>query len=121
MTDAVDPSARIVAHLPLGLNLFAIGRPLQARAKFDQAVRTYNEVKAGPVDYRYGMDVGALICLQILVPRNSRLCGTSFGRQRCTSRHSGGRHTPLHSGQRTELVLHDISSPKRLARDAAIC
>jgi predicted ATPase len=60
MTDAVDPAARIIAHLPLGLNLFAIGRPLEARANFDQAVRTYNEVKGGPVAYRYGMDIGAV-------------------------------------------------------------
>jgi predicted ATPase len=60
MTDAVDPAARTVAHLPLGLNLFAIGRPLEARANFDQAVRTYNEVKGGPVAYRYGMDIGAV-------------------------------------------------------------
>jgi predicted ATPase len=60
MTDAVDPAARIIAHLPLGLNLFAIGRPLEARANLDQAVRTYNEVKGGPVAYRYGMDIGAV-------------------------------------------------------------
>ena len=60
MTYAVDPAARTVAHLPLGLNLFAIGRPLEARANFDQAVRTYNEVKGGPVAYRYGMDIGAV-------------------------------------------------------------
>jgi predicted ATPase len=34
MIDAVDPAARIVAHVPLGLSLFAIGRPLEARVAF---------------------------------------------------------------------------------------
>jgi hypothetical protein len=60
MTDAVDPAARIVAHVPLGLSLFAIGKPLEARAKLEQAVSTYNELKGGPVAYRYGMEVGAV-------------------------------------------------------------
>ena len=60
MTDAVDPAARIVAHVPLGLSLFAIGKPLEARATLEQAVRTYNELKGGPVAYRYGMEVGAV-------------------------------------------------------------
>ena len=60
MTDAVDPAARIVAQVPLGLSLFAIGKPLEARAKLDQAVRTYSGLKGGPVAYRYGMEVGAV-------------------------------------------------------------
>ena len=60
MTDAVDPAARIVAHVPLGLSLFAIGKPLEARAKLEQAVRTYSGLKGGPVAYRYGMEVGAV-------------------------------------------------------------
>jgi len=60
MTDAVDPAARIVAHVPLGLSLFAIGKPLEARAALDEAVRTYSELKGGPVAYRYGMEVGAV-------------------------------------------------------------
>src|SRR3984893_17263922 len=59
-TRTLDPAARTVAHLPLGLNLFAIGRPVEARKNFDRAVRTYNEVKGGPVAYRYGMDIGAV-------------------------------------------------------------
>jgi predicted ATPase len=59
MTDAVDPAARIVAHVPLGLSLFAIGKPLEARAKLEQAIRTYGELKGGPMAYRYGMDIGA--------------------------------------------------------------
>jgi class 3 adenylate cyclase/tetratricopeptide (TPR) repeat protein len=60
MVDAVDPAARIVAHVPLGLSLFAIGKPLEAQAVLEQAVRTYNELKGGPVAYRYGMEVGAV-------------------------------------------------------------
>jgi class 3 adenylate cyclase/predicted ATPase len=60
MTDAVDPAARIVAHVPLGLSLFATGKPLEARAKLEQAVRTYGGLKGGPVAYRYGMEVGAV-------------------------------------------------------------
>jgi predicted ATPase len=60
MTDAVDPAARIVAHVPLGLSLFAIGKPLEARTVLDKAVRNYSELKGGPVAYRYGMDVGAV-------------------------------------------------------------
>lgn len=60
MTDAVDPAARIVAHVPLGLSLFAIGKQREARAALDRAVRTYSELKGGPVAYRYGMDVGAV-------------------------------------------------------------
>jgi class 3 adenylate cyclase/predicted ATPase len=60
MTAAVDPAARIVAHVPLGLSLFAIGKPLEAQASLDQAVLTYNELKGGPLAYRYGMDVGAV-------------------------------------------------------------
>jgi class 3 adenylate cyclase/tetratricopeptide (TPR) repeat protein len=60
MTDAVDPAARIVAHVPLGLSLFAVGKPLEARAKLDQAVSTYSGLKGGPVAYRYGMEVGAV-------------------------------------------------------------
>jgi len=60
MIDAVDPAARIVAHVPLGLSLFAIGRPLEARATLEQAVLTYTELKGGPVAYRYGMEVGAV-------------------------------------------------------------
>ena len=60
MTDAVDPAARIVAHVPLGLSLFAIGKPREARTTLDKAVRTYSELKGGPVAYRYGMDVGAV-------------------------------------------------------------
>jgi class 3 adenylate cyclase/tetratricopeptide (TPR) repeat protein len=60
MTDAIDPAARIVAHVPLGLSLFAVGKPLEARAKLDQAVLTYSGLKGGPVAYRYGMEVGAV-------------------------------------------------------------
>jgi predicted ATPase len=60
MTDAVDPAAQIVAHVPLGLSLFAIGKPLEARAKLEQAIRTYSGQKGGPVAYRYGMEVGAV-------------------------------------------------------------
>jgi class 3 adenylate cyclase/predicted ATPase len=60
MTDAVDPAARIVAHVPLGLSLFAVGKPLEARAKLDRAVNTYSGLKGGPVAYRYGMEVGAV-------------------------------------------------------------
>ncbi len=60
MTGAADPAARIVAHVPLGLSLFAIGKPLEARITLDKAVRTYSELKGGPVAYRYGMDVGAV-------------------------------------------------------------
>jgi predicted ATPase len=60
MTDAVDPAARIVAHVPLGLSLFAVGKPLEAREKLDQAVSTYSGLKGGPVAYRYGMEVGAV-------------------------------------------------------------
>ncbi|KRR04265.1 hypothetical protein CP49_23890 [Bradyrhizobium valentinum] len=60
MTDAVDPAARIVAHVPLGLSLFAVGKPVEARAKLDLAVRTYSGLKGGPVAYRYGMEVGAV-------------------------------------------------------------
>jgi predicted ATPase len=60
MTDAVDPAARIVAQVPLGLSLFATGKPLEARAKLEQAVRTYSGLKGGPVAYRYGMEVGAV-------------------------------------------------------------
>ena len=60
MSDAVDPAARIVAYVPLGLSLFAVGKPLEARAKLDQAVRTYSGLKGGPVAYRYGMEVGAV-------------------------------------------------------------
>src|SRR5256885_16988929 len=48
MIDAVDPAARIVAQVPLGLSLFAIGKPLEAQAVLEQAVRTYNELKGGP-------------------------------------------------------------------------
>jgi predicted ATPase len=60
MTDAVDPAARIVAHVPLGLSLFATGKPLEARAKLEHAVLTYSGLKGGPVAYRYGMEVGAV-------------------------------------------------------------
>jgi class 3 adenylate cyclase/predicted ATPase len=60
MTDAVDPAARIGAQVPLGLSLFATGKPLEARAKLEQAVRTYSGLKGGPVAYRYGMEVGAV-------------------------------------------------------------
>ncbi len=60
MTDAVDPAARIVAYVPLGLSLFAVGKPLEARAKLDQAVSNYSGLKGGPVAYRYGMEVGAV-------------------------------------------------------------
>ena len=60
MIDAVDPAARIVAHVPLGLSLFAIGKPLEAEAKLEQAIRTYGGLKGGPVAYRYGMEVGAV-------------------------------------------------------------
>jgi predicted ATPase len=60
MTDAVDPAARMVAHVPLGLSLFAVGKPLEAREKLDQAVSTYSGLKGGPVAYRYGMEVGAV-------------------------------------------------------------
>lgn len=60
MTAAVDPSARIVAHVPLGLSLFATGKPLEAQASLEQAVLTYNGLKGGPIAYRYGMDVGAV-------------------------------------------------------------
>jgi class 3 adenylate cyclase/predicted ATPase len=60
MTDAADPAARIVAHVPLGLSLFAIGKPLEARTVLDKAIQTYSELKGGPVAYRYGMDVGAV-------------------------------------------------------------
>jgi class 3 adenylate cyclase/predicted ATPase len=60
MTDAVDPAAQIVAHVPLGLSLFAIGKPIEARTKLEQAVRTYSGLKGGPVAYRYGMEVGAV-------------------------------------------------------------
>ena len=60
MTDVVDPAARIVAYVPLGLSLFAVGKPLEARAKLDQAVGTYSGLKGGPVAYRYGMEVGAV-------------------------------------------------------------
>ena len=76
MTDAVDPAARIVAYVPLGLSLFAVGKPLEARAKLDQAVRTYSGLKGGPVAYRYGMEVGAVAhayrawCLGMLGIRN---------------------------------------------------
>jgi len=60
MTDADDPAARIVAHVPLGLSLFAVGKPLEARASLEEAIRTYSELKGGPVAYRYGMEVGAV-------------------------------------------------------------
>jgi predicted ATPase len=60
MTEAVDPAARIAAHVALGLSLFAVGKPLEARAKLDQAVSTYSALKGGPVAYRYGMEVGAV-------------------------------------------------------------
>jgi class 3 adenylate cyclase/predicted ATPase len=60
MTDAVDPAAQIVAQVPLGLSLFAIGKPIEARTKLEQAVRTYSGLKGGPVAYRYGMEVGAV-------------------------------------------------------------
>jgi predicted ATPase len=60
MTGAIDPAARIVAHVPLGLSLFAIGKPLEARSALEEAVRTYSELKGGPVAYRYGMEVGAV-------------------------------------------------------------
>jgi predicted ATPase len=39
--------------------LFATGKPLEARDKLEQAVRTYRGLKGGPVAYRYGMEVGA--------------------------------------------------------------
>ena len=60
MTSAVDPAARIVAHVPLGLSLFAIGKPLEARGSLKQAVRTYKRAEGRSVAYRYGMDVGAV-------------------------------------------------------------
>ena len=60
MTDAVDPAARIVAHLAHGLSLFAVGKPIEARTKLEQAVCTYSGLKGGPVAYRYGMEVGAV-------------------------------------------------------------
>jgi class 3 adenylate cyclase/tetratricopeptide (TPR) repeat protein len=60
MSDTVDPAARLAADVALGLSLFAVGKPLEARAKLDQAVRTYSRLKGGPVAYRYGMEVGAV-------------------------------------------------------------
>ena len=59
MTNAVDPAARMVAHVPLGCSLFATGKPLEACDKLEQAIRTYKGLKGGPVAYRYGMEVGA--------------------------------------------------------------
>jgi class 3 adenylate cyclase/tetratricopeptide (TPR) repeat protein len=59
-TRAFDPAARLAADVALGLSLFAVGKPLEARAKLDQAISTQSELKGGPVDYRYGMDVGAV-------------------------------------------------------------
>ncbi len=60
ITDTVDPSARLAADVALGLSLFAVGKPLEARAKLDQAVRTYGGLEGGPIAYRYGMEVGAV-------------------------------------------------------------
>jgi hypothetical protein len=74
MTDAVDPAAQIVTHVPLGLSLFAIGKPLEARTKLEQALRTYSGLKGGPVAYRCGMEVGAVAhgyrawCVEMLGP-----------------------------------------------------
>ena len=59
-TNTVDPAARLAADVALGLSLFAVGKPLEARAKFDQAISTQRELKGLSVDYRYGMDVGAV-------------------------------------------------------------
>src|ERR1700730_1690043 len=59
-TRTLDPAARLAADVALGLSLFAVGKPLEARAKLDQAISTQSELKGGPVDYRYGMDVGAV-------------------------------------------------------------
>jgi class 3 adenylate cyclase/tetratricopeptide (TPR) repeat protein len=60
MTDTVDPAARLAADVAVGLSLFAVGKPLEARAKCDLAVRTYSGLRGGPVAYRYGMEVGAV-------------------------------------------------------------
>jgi class 3 adenylate cyclase len=59
-TDSVDPAAQLAADVALGLSLFAVGKPREARAKLDQAISTQSELKGRPVAYRYGMDVGAV-------------------------------------------------------------
>ena len=59
-TRTLDPAARLAADVALGLSLFAVGKPLEARAKLDQAISTHSKLKGGSVDYRYGMDVGAV-------------------------------------------------------------
>ena len=60
MQDAVDPAALIVAHVPLGLSLIAMGNPIKARIQLEQATRTYRDLKGGQIALRYGMEVGAV-------------------------------------------------------------
>ncbi|MBV9051180.1 MAG: AAA family ATPase [Hyphomicrobiales bacterium] len=60
MQHADDPAALIVAHVPLGLSLIALGKPVEARLQLEQATRTYRELKGGQIVLRYGMEVGAV-------------------------------------------------------------
>ncbi len=60
MQDEVDPAALIVAHVPLGLSLIAMGNPIEARVQLEQATRTYRDLKGGQIALRYGMEVGAV-------------------------------------------------------------
>jgi predicted ATPase len=60
MQRADDPAALIVAHVPLGLSLIALGNPVDARLQLEQATRTYRDLKGGQIVLRYGMEVGAV-------------------------------------------------------------
>jgi class 3 adenylate cyclase/predicted ATPase len=60
MQHADDPAALIVAHVPLGLSLIALGKPVEARLHLEQATRTYRDLKGGQIALRYGMEVGAV-------------------------------------------------------------
>lgn len=60
MREAEDKTARIVAHVALGLTLFARGEISDALVELDEAVRADQSAEeAVTVAYRYGMDVGA--------------------------------------------------------------
>jgi class 3 adenylate cyclase/tetratricopeptide (TPR) repeat protein len=59
MDPVVDPYARIVAHVPLGLSLFGLGRLIEANANLNHAAESYANFKGVPISPRYGMDVGA--------------------------------------------------------------
>ncbi|MBV9433455.1 MAG: AAA family ATPase [Hyphomicrobiales bacterium] len=63
MQNTADPAASIVAHLPLGLSLLALGKPMESRVQLERATRTYRALKGGQTVLRYGMEVGAVGCV----------------------------------------------------------